>query len=197
MKPRLAIGAVAVAVMLAGSLGAQATGVTPLPKRGAAARVAPGQRERNAAQQPNAANRVALERQVRQALAKAARRQLGLNATQMTQLMTVDQKFERQRRLLAQQQRRTRLALRSAMVDSAATASPAIAQQLDSLILFERRRIDLMEAEQKELATFLTPLQRAKYQALQERVRRRLEEMRVGPATPDSTPAIRPDRPPR
>jgi hypothetical protein len=59
---------------------------------------------------------------------------------------------------------------------------------MDKLLELERRRIDLLEAEQKDLATFLTPLQRAKYQALQENVRARLEDsMRPAPLPGDST----------
>jgi uncharacterized protein YlxW (UPF0749 family) len=81
------------------------------------------------------------------------------------------------------------------MADSA-PPQPLIAQQLDTLLQLERQRIDLLESEQKELATFLTPLQRAKYQALQEQLRRRLEALRVG-AGQDSALGIRPDSSPR
>lgn len=161
--------------------------VTPPPNaRGQA------KRGQNLATPPN---RVALERQFRQALALVTRRQLGLDNAKMAQLMRVDQRFERQRRSLTQRQRQTRLALRAAMADSSPTAQTTIAQQLDTLLSLERQRIDMLEAEQKELATFLTPLQRAKYQALQERLRRRLEDLRVGGPLPDSAPGIRPQRP--
>jgi hypothetical protein len=37
--------------------------------------------------------------------------------------------------------------------------------------------VDLVAREQKELGAFMTPLQRAKYMALQEQVRRRFEQM--------------------
>ena len=122
-----------------------------------------------------AANRQDLERRVRQAIARVTRRQLNLNDAQMTQLGQVDMKFERQRRQLFQEQRQNRLALRAAMQDSAANQT-LIAQHMDRLLQIERRRVDLLEAEQKDLAAFLTPLQRAKYQALQEQVRRRVEQ---------------------
>ena len=154
------------------------------------------QRGQNLPAQGNApANRAALERQFRQALARVTRRQLGLDNPKMAQLMRVDQRFERQRRSLAQRQRQTRLALRGAMADTSSTAQTTIAQQLDTLLSLERQRIDMLEAEQKELAAFLTPLQRAKYQALQERLRRRLEDLRMGPPLTDSALGIRPQRP--
>jgi hypothetical protein len=197
VRSMIGVAAIVLSTALSNAVAAQAGGATP-PPRGKAARALQIQGGRNSAQQPSApANRIALEQKVRQALARQVRRQLGLNEAQMSQLRTVDQKFERQRRALAQQQRQTRLALRAAMDDSATAGQSTVAQQLDTLIQLERRRIDVLEAEQKELATFLTPLQRAKYQVLQERVRRRLEEMRVGPAAPDSALGIRPRRPMR
>ena len=172
------------------SIGLEAQ-VAPPPKARAQA-----QRGQNLPAQGNApANRAALERQFRQALARVTRRQLGLDNAKMAQLMRVDQRFERQRRSLAQRQRQTRLALRGAMADSSSAAQATISQQLDTLLSLERQRIDMLEAEQKELATFLTPLQRARYQALQERLRRRLEELRMGPPLTDSALGIRPQRP--
>ena len=189
---RAVIAAALGALSLGFSLGAQ---VTPPPNaRGQAQR---GQKQNLTAQPEAPGNRAALQRQLRQALARVTRRQLGLDSAKMTQLMRVDQRFERQRRLLAQRQRQTRLTLRAAMADTAVAAQTTIAQQLDALLTLERQRIDLLEAEQKELATFLTPLQRAKYHALQEQLRRRLEELRMGPPMPDSALGIRPQRPRR
>ena len=186
--------AVAIAFLASSGVDAQATGGRQ--GVGGPGRAGPLQRGRTAGQQPvAAADRAGLERQFRQALARVARRQLGLTPVKMSQLAAVDQKFERQRRALAQRARQTRLALRTAMADSA-PPQPLIAQQLDTLLQLERQRIDLLESEQKELATFLTPLQRAKYQALQEQLRRRLEALRVG-AGQDSALGIRPDSSPR
>jgi hypothetical protein len=189
---RAVIAAALGALSLGFALDAQVT--LPPNARGQAQR---GQKQNLTAQPAPPANRAALERQLRQALARVTRRQLGLDNAKMAQLMRVDQKFERQRRSLAQRQRQTRLALRAAMADSSSDAQTTIAQQLDTLLSLERQRIDMLEAEQKELANFLTPLQRAKYQALQERVRRRLEELRIGAPLPDSALGIRPQRPRR
>ena len=94
-------------------------------------------------------------------------------------------KYERQRRQLFQQQRQNRLALKAAMLDTASTNQTQISQHMDRLLQLERQRVDLLDAEQKDLAAFLTPLQRAKYQALQEQVRRRVEQA-MRPAADDS-----------
>jgi hypothetical protein len=46
------------------------------------------------------------------------------------------------------------------------------------LLQLQRERVELQAAEQQELATYLTPIQRAKFAALQEQVRRRAEALR-------------------
>jgi len=48
---------------------------------------------------------------------------------------------------------------------------------LSQLIKAKRTGADLLEAEQKELAGFLNPLQRAKYYAMKERLNRRMQEL--------------------
>ena len=99
-------------------------------------------------------------------------------------------KFEQQRRVLNVDERQARLALKAAMEDSAGRDQSKISQSLDQLVAAQRRRADLLEAEQKELATFLTPFQRAQYLSLQERlVRRLLDGPKAAPGTaPDSLP---------
>jgi len=128
------------------------------------------------AQRPG--DRTALERQVQQTLWRLTRQRVGLSDAQMRQLAPVNQRFEIQRRRILRQERETRLALRSAVLDSGKTDQARISQHLDLLMQLERQRIDLVDREQKELGQFMTPLQRAKYMALQEQVRRRVEQLR-------------------
>lgn len=139
-------------------------------------------------QQP--ANRAQLEQRVRQALARVAKQRLELTDDQMQQLARVDQDFANRRRELNAQEREIRVALGAAMRDTANPDQPKIASYIDQLIATQHKRIDLVAQQQKALSAFMTPLQRAQYQALQERVRRRLQQMRQGggrgPARPDS-----------
>jgi hypothetical protein len=121
-----------------------------------------------------------LEARVRQELARVVRRQLALDNQQMRSLQQTDQKFEQQRRALMRDERDSRVSLRTALEDSTADQAK-IAQYLDRLIQIQRRRVDLLEAEQKELGGFLTPKQRAQYFALRERVMRRLAELQSPP----------------
>ena len=70
------------------------------------------------------------------------------------------------------------MALRDAMRDSTQADQSRITGYLDKLVQLQRQRVDLIEQEQKDLAQFMTPLQRARYTALQEQVRRRVEQLR-------------------
>ncbi len=61
------------------------------------------------------------------------------------------------------------------------TTSPdqgKIAAYEDQLVDLQRQRVAILAAEQKELSTFMTPLQVAKYRALQEQLRLRVEALR-------------------
>ena len=149
------------------SVGAAQRGDSGLGRRGALGRAAPGTLQ----------ERQALQRRVREAFSGVVRRELKLDASQMQTLLRVDQKYQQQRRALQREERETRLNLRAVMVDSTARDQDKIAQYLDRLVQGQRKRADLIEAEQKEFATFLTPLQRAQYFALRERMDRRVQEM--------------------
>src|SRR5439155_6349046 len=123
-------------------------------------------------------NRVQLERQVQRMLYRMTRRRVRLSDAQMNQLLPINRRFESQRREIQIQERETRLALRDAMRDSTQADQSRITGYLDKLVQLQRQRVDLIEQEQKDLAQFMTPLQRARYTALQEQVRRRVEQLR-------------------
>ena len=138
-------------------------------------------------------NRAQLERRFRQMLYQVTRRRVGLTDAQMNQLMPINQRFETQRRAIQRQERDTRLALRDAMRDSTHADQPRITGYLDKLVELQRQRVELVAQEQRDLAAFMTPLQRARYTALQEQVRRRVEQMvRKNRTQGDSTLGVPP-----
>jgi Spy/CpxP family protein refolding chaperone len=67
-----------------------------------------------------------------------------------------------------------------------------VAGLLDQLMRLQRQRLDLVEGEQRELAKFLTPVQRAKYLGLQNQLRQRMQELRdrVGPGAMRGRPPM-------
>ena len=115
----------------------------------------------------------------------------------MRTLNQVNTKYERQRGEIQRDERQARLGLKTAMEDTtAADQNARIEQQMNALVGAQRRRADLFENEQKELAGFLTPLQRARYSMLQERLAQQLQKLRqnqldapAGPPPPENPPA--------
>lgn len=56
-------------------------------------------------------------------------------------------------------------------------AKERVAAALDRLLQVQRSRLDIVAEEQRDLAAFMTPVQRARYAALQEQLRRRVQTM--------------------
>jgi Spy/CpxP family protein refolding chaperone len=164
---RLAVVVLACSAMLSVA-GAQVA----RPNRDVRARGARGQLVDSAAR----GEQQALVRRIRQAFGGVVRRQLDLNNEKFAQFERVDRQFQQQRNQIQRDERQARFALKAAMEDTTVDQAK-IAQYLNELTLAQRKRADLLEAEQKELATFLTPLQRAKLQALREQLNRRIAQM--------------------
>ena len=144
-----------------------------------AAAPASGQRVNSVEAQTGApAQGRALERQFRERFAEVVKRRLTLDDTQMQQLGRVNDRFERDRMQLLRDERRARQALRAEVLAGDSADQKKVAGLLDELLTIQRRRLDLTESEQRELAAFMTPTQRAKYFAIQDQLRQRLEKLR-------------------
>ena len=142
-------------------------------------------------------NRAALEQQLRVRTAQVMRRRLGLNDAQMAQLQTVNGRYAPQMAGLVRQERETRQALRAQLTASVPDQA-VVGQLIDTLIRLQRERVTMLESEQKDLAAFLTPVQRAKYMALQAQIKRATDQMRRrldgGSGALRDTARIRPPR---
>ncbi len=140
---------------------------------------------------PGPPPRDSLEARVRERMAAAIQRQVGLNDDQMRRLTATTRKYEAQHRDLFVRERRARTGLREELELGDTTRQAQVQRLLDEMLQVQRQRFDLIEAEQKELATFMTPHQRARYFGMQEQIRRRVDEMRQqqGGARPGNPPA--------
>jgi hypothetical protein len=119
-----------------------------------------------------------LERQFRERLAEVVRRRLNLNDVQMRQLGQVNDRYERERMLLLRDERQVRQALRGEVLSGDSANQGKVANLLDQALKIQRQRLDLTEREQRDLATFMTPVQRAMYFGIQDDLRRRMEDIR-------------------
>ncbi len=121
-----------------------------------------------------------LENRVRENFAAEVKKRLQLSDDQMTKLMAVNQRLDAQRRELFQQERAARTSLRTELQAGNAANQARVAEVLETLLRLQRSRLELVEREQRELATFLTPVQRARYQAFVDFLQRRMDDMSDG-----------------
>ena len=135
-------------------------------------------------------NREQMEQRVRMRLANLLRTQLGLNDEEMRQLSEVNQRFDVQRRELLRREMMTRRSVREEVLKHDSANGARVEQLLTEQFKIERERIDLTEAEQRELSRFLTPVQRARYLGVQEQVRREMDQLRGRGMQPLGDPPV-------
>jgi Spy/CpxP family protein refolding chaperone len=144
------------------------------------------------------------ERRFEQRLDSIVMQRLALSEEQRVRVREVASRTEKSRRQLRLEEIDVRLAMRREMLAGDKADEARVAQLLDAIPQLERRRVDLLDQEQRELATVLSPIQRARYFALQDELRRGLQELqrrRLGARDdrePPGSPAARRDgrRPP-
>ena len=177
-------GAATALVLLSGSLSAQAKPAkprrgqvqVPVPAGGRAQAPAP-------APAPGRAGRAAspdvqpLRQQVQQAFRNRVREVLNLDPQKMRQLNQTEQRFNRERGDLLKNERQTRVAMKAALDDTTNRDPHKVDEYLNQLVQIQHQRADLVDAEQKELSTFLTPVQRVQYLSLKEQLNQRLQEI--------------------
>lgn len=133
------------------------------------------------AQQPAAtpAQREQLETRLRREYTRVVKQRVGLSDDQLARLGPINQRFAGERRALQLQERDTRVAIQRAIRDTSARAdTAALSGLLQRLVDIQKRRVQLVEDEQRALATIMTPVQRARYMALQEQTRRQVDQRR-------------------
>ena len=157
-------------------------GITGLTVMLAASAAGPAAAQAKGERQPaeQGTRREALERRVRERIAQEVQERLGLDDAQTQRLGETNRKFEDRRRVLLAEERTARIELRAQLTRKDSADQRQVGALVDQLISVQRRRLDLVEQEQRELAAFLTPVQRATYLSLQDQMRRRMDEMRRG-----------------
>ena len=134
-----------------------------------------------------APGRQQLEARLRQRLWSITKNRVGFSDEQMTKLAQTSRGI---RPAPAPARRR-----RAPAAPAAAARDPRgpaadqsqVATALDRVLQIQRERIDLQIQEQRAFAEFMTPVQRARYAALQEQLRRRAEKLRGQRMGADST----------
>lgn len=145
---------------------------TPLPAQSAPPTATDGRGMR--ADDPR---RAELEKRFQQRVETMVRQRLQLSDDQAAKLREVAGRTEGARRALRMDEMMARKAMREELLAGDNANEARVAELLDQMPRFERRRLELHEQEQRELSRFLSPLQRARYFALQDELRRGMQEL--------------------
>jgi Spy/CpxP family protein refolding chaperone len=122
-----------------------------------------------------------LEADIRRAFARVVRQRVGLNDEQMQKLGPLTERHAIARRRLQMDERALRAQMQVELLKDAPSDS-AVNRMLEQFTEIQKRRVQMMESEQKDFATVMTPVQRARFNAMQEQLRRQLEQRRGGRA---------------
>ncbi len=135
-----------------------------------------------AAQNPSdtsdAAQTQQLRDQVRERWHQVVRRQLDLKPEQAAKLEGTEDRFAAQRRVIGQRQRGVQEALRGQLQPGVAANADSVRRLMDVRDQNRAALAQLERDEEKEMAGYLTPVQRARYQFLRQRLQERIVEMR-------------------
>jgi periplasmic protein CpxP/Spy len=122
-------------------------------------------------------DRAELEQRIRVNTARRMREMLGLDDAQMTRLMATMEQMAPTAAQLFERERATREALRVELEKGNGADQARTAELMTTMLRVQQDRIALVEREQRELAKFLTPTQRARYHFFRENMIRRMDEL--------------------
>lgn len=131
-----------------------------------------------AAQRGTGEPRQALQRRIEDLFVQRVTEELGLSPGQAERLRgTAVQMFQRRRALEAETRRLNQLLARQ-LRPGIAAEQDSVAHMTDSLVSLRVAYARLYQEEEVELARYLTPVQRAQYYVLRERLLQRIQDAR-------------------
>jgi len=119
-----------------------------------------------------------LRRRIEERFAARVQQELGLTADQATKLRATQERFGERRRTLMRQQMGRRLALQGQMRPGEAADADSVKRLMDGLHAGRGEMLTLDQDEDRDMAGYLTPVQRARYQMMRQRFLERVNEMR-------------------
>lgn len=117
-----------------------------------------------------------LRRRVREHLAERIQEELNLTPDQMHRLRATVGEYGQRRREMMGRQRELRMALGGQLRPGIAATPDSVARLTDELVDLRVRYAESFKAEQRELAQYLDPVQRAKITLLRDRLANRAQE---------------------
>ena len=117
-----------------------------------------------------------LRARVRQRFAERVTEELRLTQEQAAELESSAQKFAAEQEELTTRMARLNAELRLQLRPQVEAVSDSIAKLTDELVELQLKRAQLRQQEARQLSEFLTPVQRARYLAMQHRLHELIEE---------------------
>lgn len=153
---------------------------------------------------PDSTRAAQLREQVERRFAEHVRRELDLSDDQAAKLRATHERYGVRHRALMQRQRELRQALDDQMRPGVAANPDSVRTLMDALQAARGEGLKLEQEEDREMAAYLSPVQRARFLTMRERLRHRVQEIRRergrgGPDRPRGRPgpgARRPGRRP-
>ena len=127
--------------------------------------------------QQQAPRRQALIQQITERFMENYRQQAGLTPEQHQKFRGVAQRSFQERRMRQQQEQEFWRALENQMRPGVAANPDSVTKLLDGIVAVRTANLEAIRADQKEYATFLSPVQRAQLFLQFERLQRSIEEM--------------------
>lgn len=127
---------------------------------------------------PDSAERERLQQEIERRFGAVVQQQLELSNDQADKLRATEERFRTRRRAIVRQQLLLRFGLQDQMRPGQAANPDSVRRLMDAM---QANRGDLLRLDQeqdREMSGYLTPVQRARYQMLRERLLRRLQEVR-------------------
>lgn len=118
-----------------------------------------------------------LERRFKERIDAIVKLRLRLTDEQQVKLREVASRTEESRRLIRREEWMLRTSLRDEMRAGDKANEAKVGDLLEQMPGLERRKLELMETEQRDLAKFLSPTQRARYFGLQDELRRGMQDL--------------------
>ena len=119
-----------------------------------------------------------LRTQIEQRFSERVQQELKLTPDQATKLRASQERFGTRRRALMQQQQARRRALEDQMQPGVAANSDSVRKLMDAMRDGRAEMLKIEREEDQEMAAYLNPVQRARYQHMRERFIQRVGEMR-------------------
>jgi len=119
-----------------------------------------------------------LRMQIEERFAERVQQDLKLSPDQATKLRATQERFGTRRRSLMQQQMQRRRALEDQMQPGVAANSDSVRKLMDGIRGGRAEMFKMEQDEDQEMASYLSPVQRARYQQMRERFIQRVGEMR-------------------